>query len=135
MKLIVVEEFDTSGPSSVTFRKEYLFAFQFWYCDALIVCGLKMVGWGIKSHLSPAGILAEAILMNDIFWHFVSNGYFYVLFLWAIAVSDFCPLEIYKNLGLPVSTATFAVNNQADNHCYKYIYLFQILYSMKSVFF
>ena len=29
MKLIVVEEFDTSGPSSVTFRKEYLFAFQF----------------------------------------------------------------------------------------------------------
>ena len=47
-----------------------------------------------------------------------------------MAVSDFLPLEIYKNLGPLVSSITFTVNNRADNHFYKYIYLFQILYSM-----
>ena len=36
-------------------------------------------------------------------WHVVSTGYFYVLFLWAIAASDYRALEIYKNLGLPLS--------------------------------
>ena len=68
--------------------------------------------------------------------------YFYVLFLWTIAVSDFCLLEIYKNLGIPLSTIiftiyfhAFTVNSNADNDFYKYIYLFQILYSLKSVFF
>ena len=40
-------------------------------------------------------------------------------------------LEIYKNLGLPLSTVTFTVNSHADNHFYKYISFFQILYSMK----
>ena len=68
------------------------------------------------------------------FWHVVSTGYFYVLFLWAIAVSNFRPLEIYKNLGIPLSTIIFTVNSHADNHCYKYIYLIQILYIIKSVF-
>ena len=135
MKLIVVEEFDTSGPSSVTFRKE-----------GILICFSILILWCFNRLWIKDGGLGHKIASfsswdfswsntHDIFWHFVSNGYFYVLFLWAIAVSDFCPLEIYKNLGLPVSTATFAVNNQADNHCYKYIYLFQILYSMKSVFF
>ena len=65
----------------------------------------------------------------------MSTGYFYVLFLWAIAVSDFRPLENYKNLGLPLFIITFTVNSHAGNHSYKYIYLFQILYSTKSVFF
>ena len=36
--------------------------------------------------------------------------------------------------GIPLSTITFTVNSHADNHFYKYIYLFQILYSMKSFF-
>ena len=27
----------------------------------------------------------------------------FLLFLWGIAVSDFHPLDIYKNLGLPLS--------------------------------
>ena len=31
----------------------------------------------------------------------------YVLFLWAIAVSDFRLLESYKTLGFPLSTITF----------------------------
>ena len=57
-----------------------------------------------------------------------------VLFWWTIAVSDFRPLEIYKNVGLPLSTINFTVNSHADNHYYKYIYLFQILYNMKSDF-
>ena len=46
----------------------------------------------------------------------ISTFYFYEPF----AVSDFRPLEIYKKLGFPLSTTTFAVNNHADNHFYKY---------------
>ena len=61
--------------------------------------------------------------------------YFYVLFLWASAISDFRPLEIYENVRFLVSTSAFIVNDHAENHFCKYIYLFQILYSMKSVFF
>ena len=40
----------------------------------------------------------------------------YILFLWAIIVSDFLPLEIYKNLVFPLSSITFTTNSQADNH-------------------
>ena len=47
------------------------------------------------------------------FWHVVSTGHFYVLLLRAIAVSQFCPLEIYKNLNLLLSTISFAVNSHA----------------------
>ena len=43
-------------------------------------------------------------------------------------------LEIYKNLGLPLSTVTFTVNSHADNHFYKHTSFFQILYSMKVFF-
>ena len=50
-----------------------------------------------------------------------------------IAVLDFRLLEIYKNLGFPLSTITFTiyfhaltVNSHADNHFYKYIKLFNI---------
>ena len=70
---------------------------------------------GGNSYLGPAGIAS-----------------FYGLFLWAIAVSDFRCLEIYKNLGLgfPLSAITFTINRRAGNHFYKYIYFFQILYYM-----
>ena len=57
------------------------------------------------------------------------TGYFYDLFSWTITVSDFCLLEIYKNLGFLLSIITFTINSHADNYFYKYIYLFQILYS------
>ena len=71
---------------------------------------------------------------HDTYWHVVPTENFYVvLFLWAVAVSDFFPLEIYKNLSLSLSTTTFTVNRHADNILHKYIHLFQILYSMKSV--
>ena len=108
---------------------------------ALIVGGWGVVGWGIKSYLGPAGILSSSCRdfsrsnKHDTFWHVVWTGYFYVLFLWAIAVPDFCPLEIYKNLGLPLSSITFKVNSHAGNQYYKYIYLFQTLWSMKWAFF
>ena len=55
------------------------------------------------------------------------------LLLWAIADSDFSPLEIYKNLALPLSTITFTVNSHADNRFCKYIYLFQILVSQNEI--
>ena len=40
--------------------------------------------------------------------------------LWTIAVTDFRLLEIYKNVGLPLSTITFIVNSHANNHFYEY---------------
>ena len=108
---------------------------------ALIVGGWRVVGWGRKSYLGPAKMAPfffsrdfSRSNKHDTFWHVVLTGYFYVLFLLAIAVSDFRLLVIYKNLGLPFSTITFTVDSRADNHFYKYIYLFQISYSMKSVF-
>ena len=69
---------------------------------------------------------------HDSFWLVLSIGYFYILFLRAIVVLDFPPLEIHKHLVLPLSSITFTANSQADNHFYKYIYLFQISNSMKS---
>ena len=56
------------------------------------------------------------------------------VFSWAIADSDLRHLEIYKNLYPPLPTIIFTVNSHADSHFYKYIYLFQALYIMKSVF-
>ena len=60
----------------------------------------------------------------------ISSLYFYepMLFL------GFHLLQTYKNLGLPFGTFTFTFNSYANNHFYKYIYLFQILYSVKSVY-
>ena len=69
---------------------------------------------------------------HDSFWLVLSTRYFYILLLWAIDVSDFPPWGIHEDSVLPLSSITFTVNNQSDNHFYKYAYLFQILYSMKS---
>ena len=52
----------------------------------------------------------------------------------SIALSNFGPLEIYKNFDLPLSAINFSVKIYADNYFYKNIYLFQILYYMKWVF-
>ena len=108
--------------------------------DVSIVGVWGDVRWGRNSFLGPAKITSSSSQdfsqsnKNDTFWHVALTGYFFVLFFWAITVSDFRPLKIYKNLGLPLCTFTFTVNSHADNHFYKYIYLFQILYSIKSVF-
>ena len=105
---------------------------------ALLVGGWGVVGWGRKSYLGPAEMSSFSSRdlyrrnKHDSFWLVVSTGYFYILFLWAIVVSDFLPLEIHKHLVLPLSSITFTANSQADNHFYKYIYLFlffQVLYS------
>ena len=98
----------------------------------LIVDGWGVVGWGRKSYSGPAEIVSFSrwyfsrsnkqawhilaccidlifprfIFMRH-FWHVVSTGYFYVLFLWDIAGSYFRLLEIYENLGLTLSTITY----------------------------
>ena len=81
-------------------------------------------------YLFRAGILAEAISMTN-------SGMLYRVDIstWDIAVSYFCHLEIYKNLGLPLPTITFTINSHTDNYFCKNIYLFQKLCSMKSFFF
>ena len=127
---------------------EYVFAFQFWYCELFVEKRwgggrkhrfLVFEGWGRKSSLGPAETASFSSRdfsrsnKHDSCWHVVSTGSFYVLFLWAIAVSDFLLLEVYKNLGLPLSTMTFTVNSHADNLFYQNSNLFQKLYSIKSV--
>ena len=107
---------------------------------ALIAGGWGVVCWWRKSFLGPAEITSlssrdlSRCNKHDSFWLVVSIGYFYILFLWVIVNSDFLPLEIHNHLVFPLSSIIFTVNSQADNHFYKYSYLFQILYSMKSVF-
>ena len=118
-----------------------LFCLRLFFCSPWIVGGWGVVKWRRNSYLGPAEIASFSSRdisrrnRHDTFWHVVSIGYFYVLFLWAIAVSDFCLLEICKSLGLPVSIITFTVNSNGHNHFYKYVYLFQISNSAKSVFY
>ena len=35
---------------------------------------------------------------HDTFWHVISTGYFYVWYLWAIAIPDICSLEIFISI-------------------------------------
>ena len=66
-----------------------------------------------KSYSGPAEIVSfsrsgfSRSNKHGAFLHVVSTVYFDVIFLWAITVADFPPLEIYKNLGLPLSTITY----------------------------
>ena len=94
---------------------------------AWIVGGWEVVGWGRESYLWPSTIASFSSWdfgrssKHDTFLHVstdISTG-----ILWTIAVSDFHPLEIYKNLGLPLSTITFTVNCHKDNQFYKHIHL------------
>ena len=107
---------------------------------AWIVGGWGWVGWGRKSYLERAEIGSFSSRdfsrrnKHDTFWHVVSTGYFCVLFLWTIAVSDFRPLEIYKKLDLHLSTITFTVNSLTDNHFYKYLFVSNIIQCEFSLF-
>ena len=105
---------------------------------ALLVGGRGIVDWGRKSYLGP--VETSSFSSQDLIrrnkhgwlWLVVLTGYFYILFLWDIVVSDLPPLEIHKYLVLRLSSITFTANSQADNDFYKYIYLFlffQVLYS------
>ena len=59
---------------------------------ALLVSGWGVVGWGRNYYLGPTVIFSNWDLRwrnkHDSFWLVVSAGYFYILFLWAIVVSD-----------------------------------------------
>ena len=86
---------------------------------------MRVGGVGQKSYLGPAETTFFSSQdfsqsnKHDIFWNVVSTGYFYIVFLWTIAVSDFCTLDIYKNLCFPLSTITYKVNSHAGNYFYK----------------
>ena len=62
------------------------------------------MGWGIKSYLRPAEIASFSRRdlsrgnKHDLFRLVVSARYLYILFLWAIVISDLLPLEILKQL-------------------------------------
>ena len=74
--------------------------FFLWYCFN----SRWIVGWVIKSYLGPAEIVPFSCrdlrrrYKHDLFWLVVMAIYLYILFLWAIVVSDFLPLEIHKHL-------------------------------------
>ena len=117
--------------------RKALFCYFLFFGVALLIGGWGVVGWG-KSYLVPAEISSffsrdlSRRNKHDSFWFVELTGYFHILFLWAIVVSDFLPLEIHKHLVLPLSSITFTANSQVDKHFYKYIYLFllfQWLYS------
>ena len=69
-----------------------------WYFNCLLV---RDGGWGRKSHLGPAEIISlsrpnfSKSNKNDTFQHGVSTGCFYVLFLQAVAASNFHPLNYF----------------------------------------
>ena len=119
---ILAEDADTDGPSSFTIRTEYLFAFQFWYCN-LCAENQRGVREGTKSivllifliwrcftcRLVRGCGLGQKLLFRaswnlifssrDLSWRNKNDltGYFYILFLRTIVISDFLPLEILKN--------------------------------------
>ena len=118
-----------------------LLIFALWWCfNCRWMRGVGEGGEGRKCYLGPAEITSFSSRNfnrnneHDTFWHVVSNGYLYFLFLWTIADSNFRPLEICKKIDFPLSVITFTVNSHAENHFHKHIYLIQMLYSMKSVF-
>ena len=107
---ILVEDSDTGGPSSITVRMEYLFCFWNsdivnFVCkidereeESIVL--LIFVLWqclnrqwvrdcqvGRKSYLGPTEITTFSSRhlsrnnKHDTFWHVISTGYFYVLFL------------------------------------------------------
>ena len=97
--------------------------------------------WGRKSYLGPAefsSFSSQDLSWRNKLWFILACCiewiFQYILFLWAIFL-DFLPSKIYKHFVLPLPSITFTTNSQADNHFYKHIYLFQILYSMRSVFY
>ena len=144
-----VEDSDAGSPISKTIGMEYKFAFQYWFVNFVwktdegeaesIVLLIFVLWWCLNRRWMGGGGVEQKVSFrassnriffqreflpkhkHDTFWNVVLTGYFYVLFLWIIVVSDFCPID-------------FTVNSHADSHFYKYIYLFQISYSVESIF-
>ena len=105
---------------------------------ALLVGGREVVVWGRKPYLRPAEtspFWSQDLIQgnkHDWLWLVVLTGYFYILFLWGIVVSDLPPLQTHEYLVLPLFGITFITNSQADNHFYKYIYLFLLFQILNS---
>ena len=74
--------------------------FVLWHCFN----SRLIVGWGIKYDIITGEIASCSCRdlsrgnKHDLFWLVVSAGSLYILFLWAIVVSDFLPLEIQTHL-------------------------------------
>ena len=159
----LVEDSDGSNPSLSTVRMEYLFAFPFWYCELCLEnwwgVGIKhcffvnlfpwqcfncrwmrgsWVGQKVLFRSSWSCIffqlgLVEAVTMThcDMLYRLdISTFYFHE----PLPFQIFNPWKFIKTSGLSPSIVTFTVNSHVGNHFFGYIYLFQILYSMKSVF-
>ena len=71
-----------------------------WWCEAE-----SPIQGQMKSHIFPGVILAEAISMAH--YGILHQLEISTKFLRAVVVLHFCLLEIYKNLGLPLSTITY----------------------------
>ena len=106
-----IKDSDTGGLSSIPIRMEYLLAFKYWYCELCVenrwgrsrkhyfffffffFCAAWIVNeWGVvesdrKSYLGAAEIASFSCRdfspssKYDTFWHVVTTGYFYILFL------------------------------------------------------
>ena len=156
---ILVEDSDTGSPSSITIWMGILTSFSIlivkfvWKVDEgkveSIVLLIFVLWWcfncqwwgeGRKSYLGPTEIASfsnwdfSRSSKYDTFWH-VWTRHFCVLYLWAIAVSHFRLWKFIRTLAFPCSIITFTVSSHTGYHFCNYIYLFQILYSMKSFFY
>ena len=122
-------------------RQKALFCSFMVFSGVWIVNGWGVVGKGRKSYLGAAEIASFSSRnfsrsnKHDTFSHVVTTGYFYVLFLWNIAVSDFCLLEIYKNLGFLLLLSLLQSTATQITISINIFMFFQILYSLKSVLF
>ena len=112
-------------------QKAFFCKFSF-FGGALIIVGWGVMGCSRKTYLGLAEIASFFTQdfswsnKHNTFWHVATTSYFYVFFLWTIAISDFYPLESYKNWGLLLFTITFRVISHTDNRFHRYMYLFCI---------
>ena len=70
---ILVKDFDTGGPSSITVRKEYLFAFQFWFMEfmELSVGNNQWRGEGQKALFCWVFLIGGALIL----WSSMGEGW------------------------------------------------------------
>ena len=110
-----------------------LLIFVLWRCfNRRWVMGGGM-GWDRNPYSGPAEMGSfsrwdfNQTNENDKYWHVLSAGYFYILFLWAMAVADFC------HLGLPLSTITY-IQYKICFHIKTYIHIYNYNYNLHSYF-
>ena len=120
-----------------------LVIFVFWQCcggEGLLIGGWGVARWGKKSYLGPAEITSfssrnfsrSSITYSGMLYQLdISTCYCYDPLLFLI----FVPWKFIKTEALPSLLSLLqSTASHADSHFYKWIYLFQIFYSMKSMF-